>query len=118
RANLTGVLDPVHHDSRYNLVERDLVGDDRRRLAAELEGDARDPLAADAHDPLARRGTACEGHLVYVRVAHEVLTDLTARWQHTHDAFRKFGRLKRFCEHHRAYRPLGRWLQDHGAAGS
>ena len=69
--------------------EIDVLEDDRRRLAAELEGAASDQLAAEAPDAAAGGGAAREADLVDAGMADQILARLAARSDDVDDAGRK-----------------------------
>ncbi len=70
-----------------------VVEDDRGGLAAELEGAAGDPLAADGGDAPAGGRRPGEGDLVDPRVADQELGHLPVRGHHVEHARREADRL-------------------------
>jgi hypothetical protein len=63
-AGLAGVQELGVEDARGGLVDVEVVGDDRRRLAAELERDRRQVLGGGAHDGAAGVGRAGEDQVI------------------------------------------------------
>jgi hypothetical protein len=94
-----------------------VVEDDGGGLAAEFQGAAGDPLAADRGDPPSGRGRPGEGDLVDPRVADEQLGDLAVGGDHVDHAGRQADRLGRLREEVPLARRLRRVLEDHGAPG-
>ena len=98
-------------------LEVDVVEDDRRRLPAELERAAGDPLAAERRDAPAGRGRSRERDLVDARVAHEQLRHLAVRGDDVQHAGRQADLLGDLGEHVALARCLGRRLEHDRAAG-
>src|SRR4051812_25565511 len=90
-AGLSGAGLTVVHQARHQEVlelgvDVDVVEEDRRRLAAELERDPLDLLAADRADPLARRRRSGEADLVDAGMRNEVLARLAGSGDDVDDA--------------------------------
>ena len=98
-------------------VEVGVVEHDRGRLAAELERDPLELLAADGGDLAAGRGRAGERDLVDARVRDEVLADLAAGGDDVDDAGGYAGLREQLGQQVAVERRLGRRLHHDRAAG-
>ncbi len=94
-----------------------VVEDDGGGLAAELEGDPGDPLAAQRGDPPAGRRRAGEGDLVDPRIAHQQLGHLTVGGHHVEDAGGQPDLLGDLGHQVALARGLRRRLEHHRAPG-
>ena len=94
-----------------------VVEDHRGRLAAELEGAAGDPLAAERRDAPAGGGRAGERDLVDAGVAHQQLGDLAVGGDDVEHARRQADVLGDLGEEVGVAGRLGRGLEHDGAPG-
>ena len=98
-------------------AEVSVVEHDARRLAAELQRVAGDPLAADRCDPATSRGGPGEGDLVDPRIAHQRLRHLAVGGDDVDDPGRQADVLGHLGEHVARQRRLRRHLDHDRAAG-
>src|SRR5262249_42004699 len=88
RADLPGEEPRALRKGLRCFVDVVVVQNDSGRLAAELQGETRDALAADGPDASARGGRSGQAHLVDPGIAYEPLRDLPVRGDEVEDACR------------------------------
>ncbi len=116
-AALAAVAGPAQVHLDGDLGDVDVVGDDARRLAAELEGDAGEVLGGLGHDLGAHAVGAGERDPVDAAVRGQLLADLDAADDHVHDARREPRLLDQVTEQERGERRARRREQHDRAAG-
>jgi hypothetical protein len=102
---------------RWPLLRIGVVEDDGGRLAAELEGDPLDLLAADRTDPAPHAGAAGEADLVDERMPDQFLTHRAVGRHHVQHTRWQPGRRKGLGEQERVERRLLGRLEHHRASG-
>src|ERR1700747_2296669 len=117
RADLSRMIDARGYEALQESIELDVIGDDAGRFSAELERNASNALATDAHNSPASGSAAGERDLVDAGVPNKVFSRFASGGNDADHTFGELCGFERFGEHHRAHRPLWRWLEHDGASG-
>ena len=117
-AGLPGVAELRRQRPLDGFIEVGIVKDDKRRVAAQLQGDFFDVFRALLHQLAANLGRAGKGELAHQRVAGQFAADRPGgTGDHVEHPGGDPGAIGQFGQRQRGKRRLAGRFQDHGAAG-